>query len=52
MFMAGEPMNPATNRLAGRSYISCGASTCCRTPRFITATLSPIVIASVWSWVT
>ena len=31
--MAGEPMKPATNRLAGASYSVCGVSTCCSTPR-------------------
>ena len=51
-FMAGEPMKPATNRLAGVSYSASGESTCCRTPSFMTATRSPIVMASTWSWVT
>ena len=51
-FMAGEPMNAATNRLSGRSYSTCGWSTCCSTPARMTATRSPIVIASTWSWVT
>ena len=45
-------MNPATNRLAGLRYSSCGAATCWSTPPEITATLVPSVIASVWSWVT
>jgi hypothetical protein len=45
-------MNAATNRLAGRSYNTCGASTCSSRPSRITATRSPIVIASVWSCVT
>src|SRR5438094_511315 len=51
-FIAGDPMNPATKRLAGRSYSSCGPATCCRTPCFRTATRCPRVIASVWSCVT
>ena len=46
MFIAGEPMNPATNRFTGRSYNTWGGSTCCSTPLRITATRSPIVIAS------
>ncbi len=52
MFMAGEPMNPATNRFAGSSYRVCGVSTCCSWPFLITATRSPIVMASTWSCVT
>jgi len=51
-FIAGEPMKPATKRLSGSSYNSAGVPTCCRTPARITATRSPSVIASVWSWVT
>ncbi len=51
-FIAGEPMNPATNLLAGRLYSSIGSPTCCTTPSFITTTRSPRVIASTWSWVT
>ena len=51
-FIAGEPMKPATNTLAGRSYSARGVSTCCKTPSFKTATRSPMVIASTWSWVT
>ena len=31
-FIAGEPMNPATNRFAGRSYSSWGGAICCSTP--------------------
>src|SRR3954453_17167131 len=45
-------MNPATKMLRGSSYSARGASTCCRIPARITATRSPSVIASVWSWVT
>ena len=51
-FIAGDPMNPATNRFFGLPYSSPGDPTCCRTPLRITATRSPSVIASVWSWVT
>src|SRR6266536_695239 len=51
-FMAGEPMNPATNRLTGRSNRFCGVSTCCSKPSRSTHTRSPSVIASIWSWVT
>ena len=46
-FMGGEPMNPATNRLAGRAKISLGEASCWITPLRITATRSPIVNASV-----
>src|SRR5664280_2294143 len=51
-FIAGEPMNPATNTLFGWSYMPRGVSHCCRTPSLRTATRSPIVMASIWSWVT
>ena len=51
-FMAGVPMKPATKRLAGARYTSSGVPTCCITPSFITATRSPKVMASSWSWVT
>ena len=51
-FIDGEPMNAATNRLAGSAYRTSGSSTCCRRPSRMTATRSPIVIASIWSWVT
>ncbi len=51
-FIAGEPMKPAANRLRGCSYSSCGVPTCWITPVRITATRSPRVIASIWSWVT
>ena len=45
-------MKPATNRFVGWLYSSVGRPTCWRTPARITATRSPRVIASVWSWVT
>ena len=45
-------MKPATNRLFGWSYRNCGVSTCWRTPLRMTATRSPIVMASTWSCVT
>ena len=51
-FICGEPMNPATNRLTGSVNSSFGDAHCCSTPRSSTATRSPIVIASTWSWVT
>ena len=51
-FIAGEPMKPATNVFAGRSYSVRGASHCCSRPSFSTATRWPSVIASDWSWVT
>ncbi len=51
-FIAGEPMNPATNRLFGWLYSSIGEPTCWRRPARMTATRSPSVMASVWSWVT
>ena len=43
---ADEQVRPAA------SYSTCGVSTCCSRPCLITATRSPIVIASVWSCVT
>src|SRR4029453_10158224 len=46
MFMAGEPMKPATKRLFGWSYRNWGVSTCWRTPLRMTATRSPMVMAS------
>ena len=52
VFIGGLPMNRATNRLAGRSYTSCGGPTCWSRPSFMIAMRSPIVIASTWSWVT
>ena len=51
-FMAGEPMKPATNTLLGLSYMCRGVSHCWRMPSLSTATRSPIVMASTWSWVT
>src|SRR5579883_731347 len=51
-FIAGEPMNPATKRLAGWLYSSIGSPTCCTQPSRMTTTRSPRVIASTWSWVT
>ena len=51
-FIAGDPMNPATNEFPGRSYRTRGVSTCCRIPSLSTATRCPIVIASIWSCVT
>ena len=50
-FIAGGPMSPATKTFAGRSYNSVGESNCCSCPARITATRSPIVMASTWSWV-
>ena len=52
MFMAGEPMKPATNWFAGLAYTRSGVSTCWRAPSRMTAMRSPIVIASTWSCVT
>ena len=52
MFIAGEPMKPATKGFTGFSYRSSGVPTCCSTPSSITATRSPIVMASTWSCVT
>ena len=51
-FIAGLPMKPATNSLAGLSYTSCGGANCCSRPLRMTAIRSDIVIASSWSWVT
>ena len=51
-FIDGEPMKPATNRLAGFPYSSSGSPTCWIQPSFMTTTRSPSVIASTWSWVT
>jgi len=51
-FIAGEPMKPATKRFAGRSYSTCGRSTCWSRPLRMTQTRSPSVIASLWSCVT
>ena len=43
----------ACDELVDREVIQfCGVSTCWMKPSFITTILSPMVIASVWSWVT
>jgi hypothetical protein len=47
-----SPMNPATKRLAGRSYISSTGAICWIAPSLNTATRSDIVSASPWSCVT
>ena len=52
MFIAGEPMNPATKTFFGVSYSVRGVSTCWSTPSRSTATRCPMVIASTWSCVT
>ena len=51
-FIGGDPTKSATNMVAGRSYISCGAPICSTTPWFITAIWSAIDMASSWSCVT
>ena len=51
-FIAGDPMKPATNALAGRLKQSFGEAHCCRIPSLRMAMRSAIVIASTWSWVT
>ena len=43
---------PATKTFFGASYRSRGVPTCCSTPSLSTAMRSPMVSASVWSWVT
>ena len=45
-FIAGDPRNPATNRLAGRLYKSIGSPICWTTPSRMTTTRSPSVMAS------
>ena len=45
-FIDGEPIKPATKRLAGRRYTSIGAAACWILPPFMTTILLPIVIAS------
>jgi hypothetical protein len=45
-FICGVPMNPATNRLAGRAKISCGVAICSIRPARITAIRSAMVSAS------
>ena len=52
MFITGEPMKPATNRLRGRLNTSLGVPTCWITPRSRITMRSASVIASTWSWVT
>ena len=37
-FIGGDPMKPATNRLAGALYIFAGVSSCCSTPFSSSAT--------------
>ncbi|CUO30226.1 Uncharacterised protein [Flavonifractor plautii] len=51
-FIWGEPMKPATNRLAGWSNTSWGVPICWMKPSFMMTMRSPRVMASVWSWVT
>jgi hypothetical protein len=51
-FIDGLPMKPATKRLAGESYSVCGVPTCMSSPSLMTAIRVPIVMASIWSWVT
>ena len=51
-FIAGEPMNAATNTFAGSSNRRSGVSHCWMVPSRSTATRSPSVIASTWSCVT
>ncbi len=51
-FIAGDPMNPATNRLTGALNSACGLSACCSLPSRMTQTRCPSVIASTWSCVT
>jgi hypothetical protein len=46
------PTKPATNAVAGRSYIASGVPTCSRRPACITAIRSEVTMASAWSWVT
>ena len=45
-------MNPATKRFTGRWNTSSGLPSCSMRPAHMTATRSPTVSASVWSWVT
>src|SRR5215204_2617237 len=47
MFIGGEPMNPATKMLAGLSYRYWGSPRAWRTPPFITATRSPMVMGDI-----
>ena len=52
MFIVGEPMKPATKRLAGSVVDGLGVGELLYHPVAITAILVPSVIASIWSWVT
>jgi hypothetical protein len=45
-FIAGEPMKPATKRLAGCPYTESGAPVCCRAPLCMMKIRSAMVIAS------
>src|SRR5450631_588726 len=45
-FILGDPMKPATNRFAGRSYNSSGEPYCSMRPALSTTILSAIVMAS------
>ena len=47
-----SPMKSATNREAGRLYISSAVPICSTRPSFMIAMRSAIAIASPWSWVT
>ena len=51
-FIDGDPMNAATNRLVGSAYSTSGVVDLLEPPSRMTATRSPIVMASIWSWVT
>ncbi|CFP63856.1 Uncharacterised protein [Bordetella pertussis] len=48
----GEPRNSAAYVVAGCSYSSAGAPSCSMRPSRMRMTRVPIVMASVWSWVT
>ena len=50
--MGGVPRNLAVNRFAGSSYTSWGRPVCWRTPSFMTAIWSEMLMASSWSCVT
>ncbi len=51
-FMAGEPMNWATNSFCGVSYSSSGVPTCAMPPPASTTMRDASVMASTWSCVT
>ena len=51
-FIGGVPMKLATKTFERRVVELLRRSICCSTPMLMTATRSPIVIASIWSWVT